>query len=74
MMNQTLTWEMVGNHETSIKKWLFRVSRYVPLNGCFVVFLKGDFYYRDGRKLNIDKSHGGKCLEIHIEHWDSNDL
>ena len=22
MMNQTFTWEIVGNHQTSIKKWL----------------------------------------------------
>ena len=25
MMNQIFTWEMVGNHQTSIYKWLFRV-------------------------------------------------
>ena len=25
MMNQTFTWEMVGNHQTSILNWLFGV-------------------------------------------------
>ncbi len=31
MMNQIFTWEMVGNHQTSIKNWLFRVPGSNPV-------------------------------------------